>query len=783
MPDNIPNPSIPNWVKLLNQYDAKQYPSGKLITAEEWNALFLAEVAQGNYHANTLDLLINEYLPTQWKNIAKDIADINTNVTADITDFKNKTNAAIDTIAAVANAANSIANTAKTNSENAVQIASTADATSQQAKDIATEANTTAESAKQTAENISAIATEAKDIATEANTTAVASKNMVDALQTTLDTDYYTKADTDKLFSDLIGGAPEEFDTLKEISDWIANDESGTAALINRVGALETDMSTANSSITNLQNNKVDKITGKSLSTNDFTDAYKLNVDGNTTARHTHANKTLLDTYTQTETNLADAVTKKHSHSNKEVLDNITASYTNEEKIKLAGLKNYDDTEIQTDITALQNGKVDKENGKGLSTNDFTTVEKTKLSGIETGAEKNIQSNWLQTDATADDYIKNKPSIPEGITLYNTTGQNTDGAMTQKAVTDTFLDYVPKTGNSTITGKTTFTNGTSEPVRINSTDTGIGVGLGETGVTMQTDGSMVTHPAINIYTDAETHTTIKYPVHKGGTFALQEDVPAATTLYDTTGQNTDGAMTQKATTDTLDLCIAEFTGFTVPQSKTISSDVGDAALKNASAYFVITTTSSTGTTNKLRLKLYQRYTLSDGCMGGFYCPEGHASPTVTFVKSKNASSYVATLQGAEVFYVKDTLQIADYPLSSDISTTDLISKLLTGAINFGDKIVDKELVEGYGYIRYASGLILQWGGNAVDANTSVVVNFFRPFAATWAYRVFVQDTSHWNANDWQGLERAEHISGSQFKQYNGYDSTTNFDWFAIGLVG
>lgn len=42
-------------------------------------------------------------------------------------------------------------------------------------------------------------------------------------------------------------------------------------------------------------------------------------------AKHTHSNKALLDTYTQTEANLADAVTKKHSHPNKEVLDGIAA--------------------------------------------------------------------------------------------------------------------------------------------------------------------------------------------------------------------------------------------------------------------------------------------------------------------------------------------------------------------------------------------------------------------------------------------------------------------------
>lgn len=41
---------------------------------------------------------------------------------------------------------------------------------------------------------------------------------------------------------------------------------------------------------------------------------------------HTHSNKELLDTYTQTEANLADAVAKKHAHENADVLNGITAA-------------------------------------------------------------------------------------------------------------------------------------------------------------------------------------------------------------------------------------------------------------------------------------------------------------------------------------------------------------------------------------------------------------------------------------------------------------------------
>ena len=63
-------------------------------------------------------------------------------------------------------------------------------------------------------------------------------------------------------------------------------------------------------------------------------------------------------------------------------------------------------------VTAALNGKVDKVAGKDLSTNDYTDEEKNKLAGIEAGAEVNVQSDWGQSDETADDFIKNKPTIP-----------------------------------------------------------------------------------------------------------------------------------------------------------------------------------------------------------------------------------------------------------------------------------------------------------------------------------------------------------------------------------
>ena len=43
---------------------------------------------------------------------------------------------------------------------------------------------------------------------------------------------------------------------------------------------------------------------------------------------------------------------------------------------------------------------------------NYTSAEKTKLAGIASGAEVNVQSDWNQSNSSADDFIKNKPTIP-----------------------------------------------------------------------------------------------------------------------------------------------------------------------------------------------------------------------------------------------------------------------------------------------------------------------------------------------------------------------------------
>ena len=111
--------------------------------------------------------------------------------------------------------------------------------------------------------------------------------------------------------------AQEALDTLSEIAAWIQSHPDNASAMNAAIEALQAKVGDSavsvqiTSAIDALKNgdikSAVDRITA---------------LEGDT---HTHANKALLDTYTQTEADLADAVVKKHTHANATVLDGISA--------------------------------------------------------------------------------------------------------------------------------------------------------------------------------------------------------------------------------------------------------------------------------------------------------------------------------------------------------------------------------------------------------------------------------------------------------------------------
>lgn len=158
----------------------------------------------------------------------------------------------------------------------------------------------------------------------------------------------------------VVAGADASFDTLKEIADWILNDTTGAASMANKIKALEGLV--GNTAVATQIANAIEaalKIDG--------VDKYALAADLTALAgqvatlegaSHTHDNKALLDTYTQTETDLADAVAKKHDHVNKSILDAITDVKVAAWDAAESNANFYTDTEIAK-IQALTESEID----------------------------------------------------------------------------------------------------------------------------------------------------------------------------------------------------------------------------------------------------------------------------------------------------------------------------------------------------------------------------------------------------------------------------------------
>lgn len=163
--------------------------------------------------------------------------------------------------------------------------------------------------------------------------------------------------------------------------------------------AVQADISSLQTSVAG----KVDKVTGKGLSTNDYTTTEKTKL----TNIEAEANKTVVDDSLKSNSSNPVANSVLYTALGNKV-DKVsgkglsTNDYTTSEKNKLAALENYDDTQVLSDIESLQSdmegaavaldNKVDKVSGKGLSTNDYTDTEKTKLAGLSNYDDTVIQA-------------------------------------------------------------------------------------------------------------------------------------------------------------------------------------------------------------------------------------------------------------------------------------------------------------------------------------------------------------------------------------------------------
>ena len=129
----------------------------------------------------------------------------------------------------------------------------------------------------------------------------------------------------DQVISDIVDGAPEDLNTFKEIADWINSDVDGAAKMANDIADLRERIGTIDSDIIENLSKEIDS---------NKTAIQVLNGDG--------------------DGSVAKAI-----------------------------------SDTKNDLESKIKNKVDKVNGKGLSTNDYTTEEKNKLENIAENAQVN----------------------------------------------------------------------------------------------------------------------------------------------------------------------------------------------------------------------------------------------------------------------------------------------------------------------------------------------------------------------------------------------------------
>lgn len=183
-------------------------------------------------------------------------------------------------------------------------------------------------------------------------------------------------------------------------------------------------------------------------------------VSGNSTIHHTHANKELLDTYKQTEADLANAVAKVHEHGNKDVLDGITSDKVTSWDGKEDAFDVLPTTKGGTGTNAASKAELTSSLINSLSTESSTPVDADYYVSQYAGGGTSNTSFVRRPVSALWTYIKSKISSVLGLTASAYSGKAATAGTADKAVADNSGNdieetYATKTELSTHTSDTT----------------------------------------------------------------------------------------------------------------------------------------------------------------------------------------------------------------------------------------------------------------------------------------------------------------------------------------
>ena len=183
-------------------------------------------------------------------------------------------------------------------------------------------------------------------------------------------------------------------------------------------------------------------------------------VSGNSTIHHTHANKELLDSYTQTEADLANAVAKVHEHSNKDVLDGITSDKVTSWDGKEDAFNVLPTTKGGTGTNAASKSALTSTLINSLSSGNATPTDNDYYVSQHAGGGTSNTTYVRRPVSALWNYINGKISSVLGLTSSNYSGKaatagTADKAVADKSGNDIETTYATKSELSTHTSDTT----------------------------------------------------------------------------------------------------------------------------------------------------------------------------------------------------------------------------------------------------------------------------------------------------------------------------------------
>ena len=159
-------------------------------------------------------------------------------------------------------------------------------------------------------------------------------------------------------------------------------------------------------------------------------------ITGNTSIHHTHTNKELLDSYTQTEADLANAVAKVHEHGNKSVLDGITSAKVEAWDSKAASFNILPTTKGGTGTNAAGQEQLTNTLINTLTVDSNTPKDADYYVGQYAGGGTKNTSYKRRTLLSLWNYIKEKISSVLGLTASSYAGKAATAGTADKAVAD-----------------------------------------------------------------------------------------------------------------------------------------------------------------------------------------------------------------------------------------------------------------------------------------------------------------------------------------------------------